>query len=134
MNKSIILVVCCLAVASAADYYVESRILETTQTPLDQSTDVPSSSPSSGADDLSAKVYSFFYEVKHEESKNDYSHAESSDGKVVKGTYKVLLPDGRNQNVEYVADSNGYVAQVKYEGEAKYPEFQPARTSRILGY
>ncbi|XP_057381627.1 cuticle protein 7-like [Daphnia carinata] len=133
MNNSIIVVICCLAVASAANYYAESRALETTQTPIDtERTEVPPSSPAT--DDLAVKVYSFFCEVKHEESKNDYSHAESSDGKVVQGKYYVQLPDGRRQTVEYVADSNGYVPQVKYEGEAKYPEFQPARTSRIASY
>ncbi|XP_032795059.2 pro-resilin [Daphnia magna] len=134
MNKSIILVIGCLAVAAAADYYMESQILETTETPVDV-TDEPTSSPDSYVDDdLSAKAYSFFYKVKHEESENDYSHAESSDGKVVKGKYQVQLPDGRQQTVQYVADANGYVAQVMYDGEAQYPEFKPARTSRISSY
>jgi hypothetical protein len=54
---------------------------------------------------------------------NDYSHSESSDGKVTTGSYRVVLPDGRTQIVTYRADSYGYVADVKYTGEAKYPEY-----------
>ena len=40
--------------------------------------------------------------------------------------FRVNLPDGRVQIVTYVADANGYVADVKYEGEAQYPEYKPA--------
>jgi hypothetical protein len=54
---------------------------------------------------------------------NDYSHSESNDGKVTTGSYRVVLPDGRTQIVTYKADSYGYVADVKYTGEAKYPEY-----------
>jgi len=68
------------------------------------------------------KPYSFDWSVKDDESKNDYGHKETSDGKVVTGSYRVVLPDGRTQIVTYKADENGYVADIKYEGEAKYPE------------
>ncbi|XP_057365432.1 cuticle protein 10.9-like [Daphnia carinata] len=54
---------------------------------------------------------------------SDYSHTESSDGYVTTGTYHVQLPDGRTQIVNYKADSYGYTADVKYEGEAKYPAY-----------
>ena len=65
--------------------------------------------------------YEFAWEVKDEPTKNDYAHEAKSDGKVVTGSYRVLLPDGRTQIVSYRADENGYVADVKYEGEAQYP-------------
>ena len=65
--------------------------------------------------------YEFAWEVKDEPTKNDYAHEAKSDGKVVIGSYRVLLPDGRTQIVSYRADENGYVADVKYEGEAQFP-------------
>lgn len=60
-------------------------------------------------------------------SSNDYGHEEESDGKVITGTYFVLLPDGRRQVVHYKADHSGYTADVTYEGEAKtYSLYRPA--------
>ncbi|KAI9552840.1 hypothetical protein GHT06_020722 [Daphnia sinensis] len=79
--------------------------------------------------DYTPQPYSYSYAVKDEASYNDYSHSESSDGKVVTGSYSVALPDGRTQVVTYKADSYGYVADVKYIGEAKYPEYKPASYS-----
>ncbi|KAI9558667.1 hypothetical protein GHT06_015456 [Daphnia sinensis] len=69
--------------------------------------------------------FDFAYAVKDDASYQDFSHKEASDGKVVTGSYRVLLPDGRTQIVTYKADDNGYVADVKYEGEAKYDEYKP---------
>ncbi|KAK4030130.1 hypothetical protein OUZ56_023090 [Daphnia magna] len=67
-----------------------------------------------------AQPYSFNWAV-NDGYGNDYSHYESSDSKVTTGTYHVLLPDSRVQIVTYKADDYGYTADVKYEGEAKYP-------------
>lgn len=52
------------------------------------------------------------------QSGTDFSHRAESDGITVNGEYRVLLPDGRRQIVDYVADDSGYNADVKYEGEA----------------
>ena len=68
--------------------------------------------------------YSFNYEVK-DDYYNNYGHQEASDGKYVTGKYHVVLPDGRHQTVTYKADDYGYVADVKYDGEAKY-DYMPA--------
>ncbi|KAM3968993.1 uncharacterized protein ACR2FA_002972 [Aphomia sociella] len=69
------------------------------------------------------KSYEFGYSVKDAQSGNDYDRRESSDGNVVRGEYRVQLPDGRTQIVTYHADwKTGFHADVRYEGEARYPE------------
>nr|CAD7262133.1 unnamed protein product [Timema shepardi] len=69
------------------------------------------------------KSYQFGYAVKDYASGNDYNRKESSDGNTVQGEYRVLLPDGRTQIVTYIADwQNGFRSNVRYEGEAHYPE------------
>ena len=75
--------------------------------------------------------YSFEWAVLDKPSNNDYGHQENSDGKLVSGSYRVLLPDSRTQVVTYTVNENGYVAEVKYEGEAKYPEAQAAYSAPV---
>ena len=70
-----------------------------------------------------AQPYNFGYNIKDDEYYTEYDRSEKSEGKVVTGSYRVVLPDGRTQIVTYKADENGYSADVKYEGEAKYPEY-----------
>ena len=72
--------------------------------------------------------YNFAWAVKDEASYNDYAHQQASDDKgYVTGSYRVVLPDGRTQIVNFKADDyTGYVADVKYEGVAKYPEYKPS--------
>ena len=72
------------------------------------------------------RPYNYAYAVKDDPSYNDYAHQETSDGKIVTGSYRVLLPDGRTQIVSYKADDYGYVTDVKYEGVAKPYEYKPA--------
>ena len=64
--------------------------------------------------------YNFEYAVSDSYS-NNFGHSESRDGYKTSGSYRVTLPDSRTQIVTYTADENGYVADVKYEGEAVYP-------------
>ena len=50
----------------------------------------------------------------------NFGAGEARDGYNTNGEYHVALPDGRTQTVTYTADGNGYVADVKYSGEAVY--------------
>ena len=72
--------------------------------------------------------YNFAWAVKDDYTYNDYAHQATADDKgYVSGSYRVLLPDGRTQTVNYKADDyTGYVADVQYSGEAKYPDYKPA--------
>ena len=72
--------------------------------------------------------YDYGYAVKDQKAGLDYGQKEKSDGNVVTGEYRVLLPDGRTQIVSYRADANGYVAKVSYEGVAK-PYVAPAKAA-----
>merc|ERR1712209_20481 len=54
-----------------------------------------------------------------------FSHQEDREAYNTKGEYRVNLPDGRVQIVSYTARPEGYVADVRYEGEAVYPEAAP---------
>ncbi|XP_068209984.1 cuticle protein 21-like [Palaemon carinicauda] len=67
--------------------------------------------------------YSFNYAVKDESSENDFGHQETRDGDDTQGSYYVQLPDGRLQTVKYYVDGDsGYVADVSYQGEARFPD------------
>ncbi len=68
--------------------------------------------------------YKFDWAVK-DEYYNDYGQYENRDGDKTTGNYWVVLPDGRKQIVDYYVDGySGFVADVKYEGHAKYPEYK----------
>ena len=67
-----------------------------------------------------ARPYSFSYGLVDVRG-NDFGASEESDGREVQGQYSVLLPDGRLQTVTYsVEGDSGFVADVTYEGEAKF--------------
>lgn len=62
------------------------------------------------------KHYAFSYTVKDKASGDDFSHTQQQVNGAVKGSYNVMLPDGRMQVVTYIADDQGYRAEVSYEG------------------
>merc|ERR1719447_249806 len=74
-------------------------------------------------------VYQYGYAVHDDYAHTDFQANENRDGYATNGEYRVNLPDGRTQIVTYnVADAyGGYVADVKYEGVAQYPEYHPAK-------
>merc|ERR1711981_434093 len=74
---------------------------------------------------IAAPVYNFQYGVSDSYSGAAFSHSEDRNNYDTKGEYCVNLPDGRVQIVTYSAGPDGYVADVKYEGEAAYPKYEP---------
>merc|ERR1712042_258495 len=76
--------------------------------------------------DETPKPYAYEYGVADDYSGANFNAHENADGKAVAGSYQVHLPDGRVQTVTYTADHyNGYVADVKYEGVAQFPKYEP---------
>ncbi|XP_057365516.1 uncharacterized protein LOC130686412 [Daphnia carinata] len=72
------------------------------------------------------RSYSFGYVIKDQDTFNDFEQQEKRDGDVVTGSYRVSLPDGRVQLVNYrSAPETGNIMQVSYEGDAKYPDYVP---------
>merc|ERR1712088_139503 len=74
-------------------------------------------------------VYQYGYAVADDYSGANFAQNENRDGYATTGEYRVALPDGRTQIVTYsVGDAySGYVADVKYEGEAHYEPYHPAK-------
>ena len=73
-------------------------------------------------------VYQYEYAVADEYSGANFGQNEHRDGYSTAGEYRVLLPDGRTQIVTYgTADAySGNIADVRYEGVAKYEPYKPA--------
>ncbi|XP_066989135.1 cuticle protein 21-like [Macrobrachium rosenbergii] len=72
--------------------------------------------------------YNFNYAVKDDYTGNDFGHEEGRNGYDTQGSYYVQLPDSRLQKVDYVVKGDsGYLAQVSYQGEAQYPQYQPSQ-------
>ncbi|XP_059079859.1 cuticle protein 19-like [Tigriopus californicus] len=72
--------------------------------------------------------YEYQYAVADQYAGVDFNQNEARDGYATNGEYRVVLPDGRTQIVTYTVQDaySGYVADVKYEGEAQYPEEKPS--------
>ena len=73
-------------------------------------------------------VYQYGYAVADDYAGTNFAANENRDNYATTGEYRVALPDGRTQIVTYnVADAySGYVADVRYEGEAHYDAYKPA--------
>ncbi|TKX27960.1 uncharacterized protein LOC111358004 [Spodoptera litura] len=69
-----------------------------------------------GADDIQyAANYEFGYRVRDHETGNDFGHQEAKSGDKTHGSYHVLLPDGRLQQVKYSAGPDGFHADISYD-------------------
>nr|CAD7437665.1 unnamed protein product [Timema bartmani] len=62
--------------------------------------------------------YNFNYEVQDAESGAEFGQEETRQDESAKGSYHVLLPDGRTLIVEYMADEEGYKPTIRYEEPA----------------
>merc|ERR1739838_279346 len=78
------------------------------------------------AEPILPPVYNYEYGVNDAGYGPVFSQKESRDNYNTAGEYRVNLPDGRVQVVSYTAGPEGYIADVKYDGEAVYPEYKPA--------
>ena len=84
------------------------------------------------------RPFAYAYGVSDEYAGTNFDKKETQDEYgVVSGEYRVALPDGRTQIVTYTADhTNGFIADVKYEGKPHYgpaphapahgPKYHPA--------
>ncbi|XP_068210679.1 pro-resilin-like [Palaemon carinicauda] len=72
--------------------------------------------------------YNFQFGVHDDSTSASFEHQESRNEDETQGSYTVQLPDGRRQTVRYfVNGDSGYVAEVTYEGEARYPDSDESR-------
>ncbi|XP_068210680.1 cuticle protein 19-like [Palaemon carinicauda] len=72
--------------------------------------------------------YNFRLGVHDDSTSASFEHQEARDEDETQGSYTVQLPDGRRQTVRYfVNGDSGYVAEVTYEGEARYPDSDESR-------
>jgi hypothetical protein len=81
------------------------------------------------------KPYAFKYGVADVKTGSNFDHAQQQEASgVVRGEYRVNLPDGRVQIVSYEASAErGYVANVRYEGKAVYPDPPPKSKAHKRG-
>ncbi|XP_045106304.1 pro-resilin-like [Portunus trituberculatus] len=75
--------------------------------------------------------YNFQYAVQDSNSRNNYGHEESRQLENTNGRYFAQLPDGRLQEVNYRVDGDsGFLAEVTYDGEARFPDSDESFESR----
>lgn len=117
-----LVLICCLQVlAVPIDVYINDKgvITKLEELPSNQNeeisgpTDDKKEERSDGSD--GSKSFEYSFSVKNRDGKLFYERLETRDGSLVKGSYTVLLPDGRIQVVEYIADKeNGFVPMISY--------------------
>nr|XP_040576748.1 extensin-2-like isoform X3 [Lepeophtheirus salmonis] len=81
----------------------------------------PHSKPEAQYHDIVPK-YQYQYGVSDADHYTDFEVQEERDGAATTGSYRVNLPDGRIQIVNYRADEYGYKADIQYEGTPHYPD------------
>ena len=83
----------------------------------------PAYKPTYKEEKLPPQPFQYQYGVKDDYTGTNFDKNEEQDAYGnLQGEYRVNLPDGRVQIVSYNADhENGFVADVRYEGEAQYP-------------
>merc|ERR1719460_1925132 len=75
----------------------------------------------------SEPVYQYGYNVEAGGYGAAFAQDENRNGYETHGEYRVELPDGRTQIVTYqVNGDSGFIADVRYEGEATYGDFRPS--------
>merc|ERR1712243_192065 len=76
-----------------------------------------------GHENYEYSPYHYEYNVDDDKEYLHFGQEEEDDGTGnVHGYYHVQLPDGRLQRVDYhVSGYSGYIADVKYDGEAHHP-------------
>ncbi|XP_069973270.1 pro-resilin-like [Penaeus vannamei] len=94
------------------------------------------SAPQFSSEESGPAHYNFEWKVDHDDSGNNFGHQEARDGHDTQGSYYVQLPDGRLQTVRFAVDGDsGFLPEVSYEGEARYPDSSESFESReFRGY
>ncbi|XP_069972885.1 pro-resilin-like [Penaeus vannamei] len=97
------------------------------------------SAPEFSSEEFGPANYNFDWAVQHSDSGNNFGHQEARDGHDTQGSYYVQLPDGRLQTVRFtVQGDSGFLPEVSYEGEARYPDsfesFESFESRESRGY
>lgn len=91
----------------------DEQVEETSAEPADDK--IEGKSDDNGEPEGGSQPFEYSFEVKNTGNKLFFEKSEKSDGNQVTGSYSVLLPDGRIQVVEYVADKeNGFAPRISY--------------------
>ncbi|XP_068210681.1 uncharacterized protein [Palaemon carinicauda] len=77
--------------------------------------------------------HDFEWQVKYSSGQSHFQRHETRNDDETRGSYSVMLPDGRRQTVTYYVDQvSGYVATVTYDGESTFPEYVKSAESEEM--